>query len=108
MDSIMVYKITHGLDGSPFNMFLCTMTYQQDLVVIGYSRSFVIWISESIVFSQRVDNDWNSLLIEVVQVSDVKTKLGINLDLTIYNWIASYYIVIWFYKTCLIFNQNWS
>ena len=27
----MAYKITHGLDGSPFNMFLCIMMYQQDL-----------------------------------------------------------------------------
>ena len=42
MDMIMVYKIIYGLDGSPFDMFLCTMMYQQDLMVINYSRSFVI------------------------------------------------------------------
>ena len=43
MDMIVVYKITHGLDGSPFiTCFLCIMMYQQDLMVINYSRSFVI------------------------------------------------------------------
>ena len=46
------------------------MMYQQDLMVISYSRR--ILSESSYNFLQWLVNDWNSLLIEVVQVRDVE------------------------------------
>ena len=77
----MVYKIAHGLDGSPFNMFLCIMMYQQYLAN-GYKviKKFCHVNVRKYSFSQQVVNDWNSLPTEVVQAPDVEsfeTKLDL-------------------------------
>ena len=69
-----MYKIIHGLVGSPFNMFF--VYHDVPTRSNGYKlfkKNFVTKYN----FSQWLVKDWNSLLIEVVQVADVelfKTK----------------------------------
>jgi len=41
MGMIMLYKIIHGLDGSPFDTFLHTTIYPQDLMATNYLKKFV-------------------------------------------------------------------
>ena len=80
MDMIMVYKIIHGLDGSPFDMFF--MYHDEPTRSNGYKlfKKFCRLNVRKYRFSQRVVNDWNTLPIEVVQAPDVesfKTKLDL-------------------------------
>ena len=80
MDMIMVYKIIHGLDGSPFDMFF--MYHDVPTRSNGYKlfKKFCHLNVRKYSFSQRVVNDWNTLPIEVVQAPDVesfKTKLDL-------------------------------
>jgi len=89
MDMIMLYKIIHGLDGSPFDTFLRITIYPQDLVATNYLKSFVILTPESIYsFSQWVINDWNSLPADVVQAPNVDSfKFKLDLFWTQYRFV---------------------
>ena len=84
-----MYKITHGLDGSPFKMFF--VYHDVPIRSNGYKlfKKFChLNVRKYSFHSAEVVNDWNSLLTEVMQVPDVesfKTKLRITLDLTMYN-----------------------
>ena len=80
MDMITVYKIIHGFDGSPFDMFF--MYHDVPTRSNGYKlfKKFCRLNVRKYSLSQRVVNDWNTLPIEVVQAPDVesfKTKLDL-------------------------------
>ena len=80
MDMIMVYKIIHGLDGSPFDMFFAYHDVPTRSNGYKLFKKFCRLNVRKYSFSQRVVNDWNTLPIEVVQVPDVesfKTKLDL-------------------------------
>ena len=83
-----MYKIIHGLDGSPFDVFF--VYHDVPTRSNGYKlfKKFCHLNIRKYSFSQRVVNDWNRLPTGVVQAPDVesfKSKLGLNLDFTIYD-----------------------
>ena len=65
MDMVMVYKITHGLDGSPFDMFF--VYHDIPTRSNGYKvfKKFCHLNVRKYSFSQQVFNDWKSLLTKV-------------------------------------------
>jgi len=62
MDMIMLYKIMHGLDGSPFDIFLLSYhNVPTRYICYKLSKKFCHLNTRNHSFSQRVINDWNSL-----------------------------------------------
>ena len=79
MEMIKVYKIIHGLHGSPFDI---SFVYHDEPTSNGYKlfKKYCHLNIRKYSFSQQVLNDWNILLTEVIQVPDFesfKTKLDL-------------------------------
>ena len=80
MDMIIMYQVTHSLDGSPLNMFFVHHDVPTRSNSDKLFKKFCHLNVRKYIFSQWVVNDWNSLPTEVVQAPDVesfKTKLDL-------------------------------
>ena len=61
-----------GLESISFDQLFTYCDYQQDLMVINFTRIIVTLMSESsYTFSQRIINDWNNLPRDIIESPDV-------------------------------------
>ena len=71
LDMVIVYKIIHGLDGAPFHDFFRSHNTSMRSNGFKLYKYFSRLNVRKFSFSQRVINDWNDLLMEVVQTPNV-------------------------------------
>ena len=96
----MVYKITHGLDGSPFNMFFLYHDIPTRSNDYKLFKKFCHLNVRKYSFSQWVVIGWNTLPTEVVQAPDVESfETKLDLFRNQFGFDYYYIVMVWFYKT---------